>query len=181
MKFIKKPNYRLELGDDYWINRAAEEVTGVSQSDAESSIDLPDLQTAIEVAELILRKYAEFKPLVDIGDAPGLKFSSRQNLDKAFIEIGGLGALQRDGVKALFDCQFVGGSRCTYNVSGDVVLRREVEIRVGRNVKTSKTIVFEGEEYTRKVFEKKWSRWYPGDEEIVSIHIRVCHLVTPDT
>jgi hypothetical protein len=171
MKFIKKPSHRLELGDDHWIDRAIEEVAGFSRYEC-NLIELPDHETAFEFVQLILRKYVELTPVAGTGVS---KFFSSRDREKAFSEIGTV--RQAD----FSDCRFVGNPEISRLESGEVSLRRNVEIRVGRKVEVLKTIVFEGEEFTRKISEEKWSSWYPGFQEVVSIYIYKTYRVVPVT
>ena len=165
VKFIKQAFYRFEYGDDYWLDRAVSEVSGLSASDC-SEIEFPDRGLALEFVWLVLRKYAELTP---VAGTLGPAFSSSRDREKAYDQIGGLRTAD------VCDTRFVGDPSISDLGPGGVVLRRKSETRIGRHVNTVKTIVFEGEEFTRTVLEEKWSDWYPSVPEIVTISVLEFH------
>ena len=166
MKFIKQAFYRFEYGDDYWLDRAVSEVSGLSASDC-SEIEFPDRGLALEFVWLVLRKYAELTPVAGTRGC-GI-FEASQYQRKAYEQVGGIPPAD------ICENRFVGDPSISALGPGGVVLRRKSETRIGRRVNTVKTLVFEGEEFTRTVPEEKWSDWYPAVPEVVTISVLEFH------
>ena len=166
MKFIKQAFYRFEYGDDYWLDRAVSEVSGFSAGDV-AELEFPDRGLALEFAQLVLRKYAELTP---VAGTRGDVFSSKWDRQKAYDQIGVLYP-----PVDISETRFVGDPSISDLGPGGVVLRRQSETRIGRRVNTVKTVVIEGEEFTRTLSEEKWSDWYPAVPEVVKIEVLEFH------
>jgi hypothetical protein len=159
MKITKKTYYRLDNFDGYWIRRAVAEVAGLSSCDGEN-IEFSTREIAQEFAKLILHKYAELTPNVN-----DRSFLSTRDRDQAYKEIGSVPPA------SFSESRFVGEPEIRIGEWGQSILHRNVETRIGRDVETVKTVVVDGEEFTRKTTEKKWSEWYPAHAEKTSISI----------
>jgi len=159
MKATTKTYYTIDHGDGYWIREATSQVLNSIGGDKEY-IEFATREIAQEFAKLVLHKHAELTPWVSGGS-----FLRARDRDQAYEEIGGFPpASSSEG-------RFVGEPEIRTGEWGQLILHRNVETRICRDVETVKTVVVDGEEFTRKTTEKKWSEWYPANAEKTSISI----------
>jgi len=161
MKATTKTYYALDTSDGYWVRESIRQVLdSIGGYPDKEDIEFSTREIAQEFAKLVLHKYAELTPNVNGGS-----FLSTRDRDQAYKEIGGFPPA------SFSEGRFVGEPEIRTGEWGQLILHRNVETRIGRGVETVKTVVVDGEEFTRKSTEKKWSEWYPAIAEKTSISI----------
>lgn len=153
---------------DHYLLQAAEEI--LSQAGATGGINIVDVcfgsrEAAIEVAKLILLKYAQMTPW-----AHSCGFAKVADEVEALRELGLAPATRWKA--SCQPAQWVSVPALEVNSTGTKVrMTRELEVQWKLSNKVQKTIEVAGETWTREVEEAKTSSWYPGLPAINEIDV----------
>jgi hypothetical protein len=168
MKFTTRYVYRIGCyGDDYWMRRALEEALPATDGVPLDDVQFMAHEVAVAAAAVALRKYAELTPLT-----PGI-FNSTRDRDLASV------AFEGDLRGTQFEGRFVGDPRIETSGSGSVNLERLTEVRLVGHKKVIKSVVIDGETYTKETVEETSSPWFPGVTETVTMWVsgsQVCFI-----
>ena len=168
MKFTTRHIYRIDFhGDDYWMRRALEEALPATDGVPLDDVQFMAHEVAVAAAVVALRKYAELTPLT-----PG-SFNSTRDRQEALDAVGLPVALTKT------EGRYVGGPRTDVAESGMVSLTRDTEVRLVGHKKVIKSVVIDGETYTKETTEETSSPWFPGVTETVTLWVsgsQVCFI-----
>jgi hypothetical protein len=173
MNITKQTVWNIEAyTEGYWINRAIEglnEELGLKGSNTLDEVAFATREAAIEVATRLLRKYVEATP-----NSWAQGCASVGDYEAALRDIG-RSLANRHGVSSA--TRWAGEPSIGVNEDGEVVLTRPTEVQLAVTTKTVKTVVIEGEAYTREIEDGRTSAWYPGTPEIVRVGVYSEELV----
>jgi len=160
MKFTTRHIYRIDFhGGDYWMRRALEEALPASDGVPLDDVQYMAHEVAVAAAVVVLLKYAELTP-IPIGS-----FNTTANRQAALGAVGGGARLTKT------EGRYVGGPRTDVAESGMVTLTRDTEVRLVGHKKVIKSVVIDGETYTKETTEETSSPWFPGVTETVTLWV----------
>jgi hypothetical protein len=135
--------------DDYWINYCAEKIIGDDYYFHDILFLAKD--RAIEFMKMVLSSYEE-----EVRE-PSFRHNSILNIDDS-------SKIQEEiGPKwTKYENRIAESPSEIIVMSDRVILRRPRELRRGVDIRTKKTVIVEGLEYSRDHEETKWSSWYPA-------------------
>ena len=161
MRATTKTYYTVGHYDNHWLQEATRQVLASIGVELSEDIEFDCRETARQFAKEVLQRYAA---LLDREvDRP--TFLNSRDLDRARAEIG-------MSPRTLNEGRFIGLPELQIGEWGQVILHRDVEVRISSSVEVVKTVVVDGEEFTRKSYETVHSSWYPAFP--VKVSIAVC-------
>jgi hypothetical protein len=166
MRATTKTYYTVDHYDNHWIREATRQVLASIGAELSEDIEFDCRETGLQFAKEVLQRYAAL--LDKEVDRP--TFLSSRDLDRARAEIGMSPSCASP--RSLNEGRFIGFPELQIGEWGQVILHRDVEVRISSSVEVVKTVVVDGEEFTRKTAETVHSSWYPAFP--VKVSIAVC-------
>jgi hypothetical protein len=171
MNFTKQTAYALEQDyDNYWLRRASEDVLAAWGLGA---LDLGDIrfstqELAVEAARAVLQRHME---LTSYCAYP--HFDSADDLVTAAKSIPARSASSPHHSEG----RFIGEPAFAIR-DGAVELVRPTEVRLYSHNKVAKTVVVDGETYTRETEGWQASEWFKGAPVLINLQIVTVNQVT---
>jgi hypothetical protein len=160
MKFTDKKIYQIAFhGDDYWMRRSFEEALPATDGVPLDDVQFMSHEVAVAAAVVALRKYAELTPLT-----PG-SFNTTADRQEALDAVGHRVALTKT------EGRYAGDPRIDVDEAGAVTLTRDSEVRLVGHKKVIKSVVIDGETYTKETTEETSTPWVPGVTETVTLWV----------
>ncbi len=166
MRATTKTYYTVGHFENYWLQEATRQVLASIGVELSEDIEFDCRETGRQFAKEVLQRYAAL--LDKEVDRP--TFLNSRDLDRARAEIGMSPSCASP--RSLNEGRFIGLPALQIGEWGQVILHRDVEVRISTSVEVVKTVVVDGEEFTRKTAETVHSSWYPAFP--VKVAIAVC-------